>query len=138
MLYLFHQTPYLSDLVLLTTLFFRSSSSRERGGDRDRGDRDRDRFDRFDRSEGREGRDDRSSQNQITKRSFSRESQGGDGRASTEPVRRVASMTDNRDRGSRDRGSRDRGSKDRGSRDRGSRDRVPSKDLPGEYLPAIG
>ncbi|KAE8290913.1 Eukaryotic translation initiation factor 4 gamma 1 [Larimichthys crocea] len=108
----------------------RSSSSRERGGDRDRGDRDRDRFDRFDRSEGREGRDDRSSQNQITKRSFSRESQGGDGRASTEPVRRVASMTDNRDRGSRDRGSRDRGSKDRGSRDRGSRDRVPSKDLP--------
>uniref|UniRef100_A0A8D0ADR4 Eukaryotic translation initiation factor 4 gamma, 1a n=1 Tax=Sander lucioperca TaxID=283035 RepID=A0A8D0ADR4_SANLU len=87
----------------------RSSSSRERGGDRDRGDRDRDRFDRFDRSEGREGRDDRSTRNQITKRSFSRESQerggrAGDLRASTEPVRRVASMTDNRDRGSRDRG----------------------------------
>ncbi|XP_070829542.1 eukaryotic translation initiation factor 4 gamma 1a isoform X2 [Chaetodon trifascialis] len=112
----------------------RSSSSRERGGDRDRGDRDRDRFDRFDRSEGREGRDDRSGQNQITKRSFSRESQerggrGGDSRPSTEPVRRVASMTDDRDRGSRDRGSRDRGSRDRGSRDRGSRDRGPSKDL---------
>uniref|UniRef100_A0AAQ5ZXS5 Eukaryotic translation initiation factor 4 gamma, 1a n=1 Tax=Amphiprion ocellaris TaxID=80972 RepID=A0AAQ5ZXS5_AMPOC len=74
-----------------------SSSSRERGGDRDRSDRDRDRFDRFDRSEGREG-------NQITKRSFSRESQerggrGGDSRASNEPVRRVASMTDDRDRG---------------------------------------
>ncbi|KAG7229334.1 hypothetical protein INR49_012992 [Caranx melampygus] len=106
----------------------RSSSSRERGGDRDRGDRDRDRFDRFDRSEGREGRDDRN-RNQITKRSFSRESQerggrGGDSRATTEPVRRVASMTDDRDRGSRDRGSRDRGSRDRGSRDRG-----PSKDL---------
>ncbi|XP_023141515.2 eukaryotic translation initiation factor 4 gamma 1a isoform X2 [Amphiprion ocellaris] len=110
----------------------RSSSSRERGGDRDRSDRDRDRFDRFDRSEGREG-------NQITKRSFSRESQerggrGGDSRASNEPVRRVASMTDDRDRGSRDRGSRDRGSRDRGSRDRGSRDRGsrdrgPSKDL---------
>nr|XP_046263507.1 eukaryotic translation initiation factor 4 gamma 1a isoform X3 [Scatophagus argus] len=97
----------------------RSSSSRDRGGDRDRGDRDRDRFDRFDRSEGRQGRDDRGSQNQITKRSFSRESQerggrGGDSRASTEPVRRVASMTDDRDRGSRDRGSRDRGSRDRG------------------------
>ncbi len=121
---------------------FRSSSSRERGGDRDRSDRDRDRFDRFDRSEGREGRGDRSGQNQITKRSFSRESQerggrGGDSRASTDPVRRVASMTDDRDRGSRDRGSRDRGSRDRGSRDRGSRDRgsrdrVPSKDLTGE------
>ncbi|XP_040910483.1 eukaryotic translation initiation factor 4 gamma 1a isoform X2 [Toxotes jaculatrix] len=102
----------------------RSSSSREHGGDRDRGDRERDRFDRFDRSEGREGRDDRSSRNQVTKRSFSRESQerggrGGDSRASTEPVRRVASMTDDRDRGSRDRGSRDRGSRDRG----------PSKDL---------
>ncbi|XP_042352934.1 eukaryotic translation initiation factor 4 gamma 1a isoform X2 [Plectropomus leopardus] len=117
----------------------RSSSSRERG-DRDRGDRDRDRFDRFDRSEGREGRDDRNTRNQITKRSFSRESQErggrtGDLRAATEPVRRVASMTDDRDRGSRDRGSRDRGSRDRGSRDRGSRDRgsrdrVPSKDLP--------
>ncbi|XP_032386526.1 eukaryotic translation initiation factor 4 gamma 1a isoform X3 [Etheostoma spectabile] len=111
----------------------RSSSSRERGGDRDRGERDR--FDRFDRSEGREGRDDRSTRNQITKRSFSRESQerggrAGDLRASTEPVRRVASMTDNRDRGSRDRGSRDRGSRDRGSRDRGSQDRAPSKDLP--------
>uniref|UniRef100_A0A669B168 Eukaryotic translation initiation factor 4 gamma, 1a n=1 Tax=Oreochromis niloticus TaxID=8128 RepID=A0A669B168_ORENI len=60
-------------------------------------DRNRDRFDRFDRSEGREA-------NQITKRSFSRESQerggrGGDGRASTESVRRVASMTESRDRG---------------------------------------
>uniref|UniRef100_A0A3Q1JN40 Eukaryotic translation initiation factor 4 gamma, 1a n=1 Tax=Anabas testudineus TaxID=64144 RepID=A0A3Q1JN40_ANATE len=81
-----------------------SSSSRERGGDKDRNDRDRDRFDRFDRSESREDRDDRSSRNQITKRSFSRESQerggrGGDSRTSTEPVRRVASMTDDRDRG---------------------------------------
>uniref|UniRef100_A0A669BKA7 Eukaryotic translation initiation factor 4 gamma, 1a n=1 Tax=Oreochromis niloticus TaxID=8128 RepID=A0A669BKA7_ORENI len=79
-----------------------SSSSRERGSNRDRSDRNRDRFDRFDRSEGREA-------NQITKRSFSRESQerggrGGDGRASTESVRRVASMTESRDRGSRDRG----------------------------------
>uniref|UniRef100_A0A4W6DTL1 Eukaryotic translation initiation factor 4 gamma, 1a n=1 Tax=Lates calcarifer TaxID=8187 RepID=A0A4W6DTL1_LATCA len=84
---------------------------------------------RVPQSEGREGRDDRSNRNQITKRSFSRESQerggrGGDSRATTEPVRRVASMTDDRDRGSRDRGSRDRGSRDRGSRDRG-----PSKDL---------
>ncbi|XP_077412357.1 eukaryotic translation initiation factor 4 gamma 1a isoform X2 [Vanacampus margaritifer] len=101
----------------------RSSSSRERGGDRDRADRDRDRFDRFDR-------DDRSSRSQVTKRSFSRETEerggrGGDNRPSNEPVRRVASMTDSRDRGSRDRGSRDRGSRDRGSRDRG-----PSKDLP--------
>uniref|UniRef100_A0AAQ4PTP9 Eukaryotic translation initiation factor 4 gamma, 1a n=1 Tax=Gasterosteus aculeatus aculeatus TaxID=481459 RepID=A0AAQ4PTP9_GASAC len=80
----------------------RSSSSRERGGDREKGDR--------------EGRDGRSTPNQITKRSFSRESQerggrAGDLRAATEPVRRVASMTDDRDRGSRDRGSRDRGIK---------------------------
>uniref|UniRef100_A0AAQ4QSW2 Eukaryotic translation initiation factor 4 gamma, 1a n=1 Tax=Gasterosteus aculeatus aculeatus TaxID=481459 RepID=A0AAQ4QSW2_GASAC len=68
----------------------RSSSSRERGGDREKGDR--------------EGRDGRSTPNQITKRSFSRESQerggrAGDLRAATEPVRRVASMTDDRDRG---------------------------------------
>lgn len=120
--------------VLLVSL--RSSSSRERGGERDR---DRDRFDRFDRSE---GRDDRSSRNQFSKRSFSRETEersgrGGDSRATNEPVRRVASMTDDRDRGSRDRGSRDRGSRDRGSRDRGSRDRGsrdrgPAKDLTGK------
>uniref|UniRef100_A0A3Q3AGL6 Eukaryotic translation initiation factor 4 gamma, 1a n=1 Tax=Kryptolebias marmoratus TaxID=37003 RepID=A0A3Q3AGL6_KRYMA len=126
----------------------RSSYSRERGGDRDRSDHDRDRFDRFTRSERRDG-------NQITKRSFSRESQerggrGGDSRASNEPVRRVASMTDelvrgsrnrgsrdggsqdrgSRDRGSRDRGNRDRGNREQGSRDRGSRDTGPSKDLP--------
>uniref|UniRef100_A0A3Q2TVJ6 Eukaryotic translation initiation factor 4 gamma, 1a n=1 Tax=Fundulus heteroclitus TaxID=8078 RepID=A0A3Q2TVJ6_FUNHE len=87
----------------------RSSASRERGGDRDRSDHDRDRYDRFARSERQDG-------SQFSKRSFSRESQerggrGGDNRASTEPVRRVASMTDNRDRGSRDRGSRDRGVK---------------------------
>ncbi|XP_061588278.1 eukaryotic translation initiation factor 4 gamma 1a isoform X2 [Cololabis saira] len=110
----------------------RSSSSRERGGDRDRSERDRDRFDNFARPEARDG-------SQVTKRSFSRESRerggrGGDGRGSTEAVRRVASMTDDRDRGSRDRGSRDRGSRergsrDRGSRDRGSRDRGPSKEL---------
>ncbi|XP_027876173.1 eukaryotic translation initiation factor 4 gamma 1a isoform X2 [Xiphophorus couchianus] len=126
----------------------RSSGSRERGGDRDRNDHDRDRYDRFARSERQDG-------NQFSKRSFSRESQerggrGGDSRATAESVRRVASMTDNRDRGSRDRGSRDRGSRDqggrnRGSRDQGSRDRGshdrgsrsqsgrdtgPSKDLP--------
>ncbi|KAI4809951.1 hypothetical protein KUCAC02_018804 [Chaenocephalus aceratus] len=97
----------------------RSSSSRERG---------RDRFEPSDHSEGRGGRDNSSSRNQISKRSFSRESQErggttGDLRAATEAVRRVASMTDDRDRGSRDRGSQDRGSRDRGSRDRGSRDR---------------
>ncbi|XP_054889800.1 eukaryotic translation initiation factor 4 gamma 1a isoform X2 [Poeciliopsis prolifica] len=99
----------------------RSSGSRERGGDRDRNDHDRDRYDRFARSERQDG-------NQFSKRSFSRESQerggrGGDSRAAAESVRRVASMTDNRDRGSRDRGSRDRGSRDRGSRDHGGRDR---------------
>uniref|UniRef100_A0A8C5EFS0 Eukaryotic translation initiation factor 4 gamma 1-like n=1 Tax=Gouania willdenowi TaxID=441366 RepID=A0A8C5EFS0_GOUWI len=84
--------------LLFTFVMFRSSSSRERG-DRERGDR-----------------------NPITKRSFSRESQerggrSGDNRPSNEPVRRVASMTDSRDRGSRDRGSRDRGSRDRAKRE---------------------
>uniref|UniRef100_A0A8C5EGH6 Eukaryotic translation initiation factor 4 gamma 1-like n=1 Tax=Gouania willdenowi TaxID=441366 RepID=A0A8C5EGH6_GOUWI len=102
-----------------------SSDTDRRVPQRERGDRDRDRFDRFGRVDGREG-------NPITKRSFSRESQerggrSGDNRPSNEPVRRVASMTDSRDRGSRDRGSRDRGS----SRDQGSRDRAPVKDLPG-------
>ncbi|XP_061878591.1 eukaryotic translation initiation factor 4 gamma 1a isoform X5 [Entelurus aequoreus] len=100
----------------------RSSSSRERGGERDKADRDRDRFERFDR-------DDRSNRSQVTKRSFSKETEerggrGSDSRATNESVRRVASMTGSRDRGSRDRGSRDRGSRDRGSRDRGSRDQA--------------
>ncbi|XP_068196550.1 eukaryotic translation initiation factor 4 gamma 1-like isoform X3 [Antennarius striatus] len=90
----------------------RSSSSRERGVDRDRENRDRERFDRLDRSEGRQSRDDRSNLNYpANKRSFSRESRervrdGEGSRASTEPVRRVSSMIDNgrsRDRGSRDR-----------------------------------
>ncbi|XP_053083441.1 eukaryotic translation initiation factor 4 gamma 1a isoform X3 [Pangasianodon hypophthalmus] len=74
----------------------RSSSSRERS------ERDRDRFDRLDRRDSREDRDrglDRT-RVAVTKRSFSRESEdrsrGGD-------VRRVSSMTDERERGSRDR-----------------------------------
>uniref|UniRef100_A0A8C5AHN1 Eukaryotic translation initiation factor 4 gamma 1-like n=1 Tax=Gadus morhua TaxID=8049 RepID=A0A8C5AHN1_GADMO len=69
-----------------------SSSSRDRGGERDRNDRG---FDRFERREGRDG----GGRPTITKRSFSRESQerGGDGgRGPTEPVRRVSSMTDDR------------------------------------------
>uniref|UniRef100_A0A673C177 Eukaryotic translation initiation factor 4 gamma 1-like n=1 Tax=Sphaeramia orbicularis TaxID=375764 RepID=A0A673C177_9TELE len=85
-------------LQFISLTYFERYSSSERG------DRERDRFDRFDRREGREGRDDRGNRNEITKRSFSRESQerggrGGDGRVSNEPVRRVASMTDDRDRG---------------------------------------
>uniref|UniRef100_A0A3B4AJI6 Uncharacterized protein n=1 Tax=Periophthalmus magnuspinnatus TaxID=409849 RepID=A0A3B4AJI6_9GOBI len=76
-------------------ILLRSSSSRERGvGDRER-------YDRFDRREGRDG--DRSNRPEITKRSFSRESQersrGGEGRSAMDSVRRVASMTDDRDRG---------------------------------------
>ena len=73
-------------------MFLRSSSSRDRGGERDRNDRG---FDRFERREGRDG----GGRPTITKRSFSRESQerGGDGgRGPTEPVRRVSSMTDDR------------------------------------------
>ncbi|CAL8366789.1 unnamed protein product [Boreogadus saida] len=69
----------------------RSSSSRDRGGERDRNDRG---FDRFERREGRDG----GGRPTVTKRSFSRESQerGGDGRGPMEPVRRVSSMTDDR------------------------------------------
>ena len=103
----------------------RNSSSRERS--EPNRDRDRERFDRFERREGREDRSQDRQRAVISKRSFSREneerSRGGDHRGPADAVRRVASMTDDRDRGSRDRGSRERGSMDRGSRDRGSRDR---------------
>uniref|UniRef100_A0A7N5ZTZ7 Eukaryotic translation initiation factor 4 gamma 1 n=1 Tax=Anabas testudineus TaxID=64144 RepID=A0A7N5ZTZ7_ANATE len=62
--------------------------------------------DRFDRRDDR--RDDRERNRlQVTKRSFSREneerSREREQRTSTDPVRRVASMTDDRDRGSRER-----------------------------------
>ncbi|XP_029571516.1 eukaryotic translation initiation factor 4 gamma 1 isoform X7 [Salmo trutta] len=96
----------------------RNSSSRDRGSDRferhDRGSNDR-----FDRRDDR--RDDRDrNRPPVTKRSFSREteehSREREHRGPADPVRRVASMTD------------DRGSRDRGSRDRGSRDRARSKD----------
>ncbi|XP_062337646.1 eukaryotic translation initiation factor 4 gamma 1a isoform X3 [Osmerus eperlanus] len=71
----------------------RSSSSRDRGSDH------------FERPDSRE---ECSARPTVTKRSFSRETeehggQGGEGRSSAEPVRRVASMTDDMDRGSRDR-----------------------------------
>ncbi|XP_041751874.1 eukaryotic translation initiation factor 4 gamma 1a isoform X2 [Coregonus clupeaformis] len=92
----------------------RSSSSRDRGGDRDRFDR----FERRDSSRDERGGS-RDTHPSITKRSFSRETEErrSDSRTPTEPpVRHVASMTDDRDRGSRDRG---------GS---GSRDRAPSKE----------
>ncbi|KAL0200366.1 hypothetical protein M9458_003553, partial [Cirrhinus mrigala] len=82
----------------------RDRSDRDRG-DRDRGDRDRDRFDRFDRREDRDRGLDRPRQ-AITKRSFSRENEerrGGDSRGPPDSVRRVSSMTENRDRGSRER-----------------------------------
>nr|XP_046244410.1 eukaryotic translation initiation factor 4 gamma 1-like isoform X2 [Scatophagus argus] len=85
----------------------RNSSSRERGDNFDRSNRGSDRFDRRDerRDERRDDRD--RNRLQVTKRSFSRENeersrereQGG----SADPVRRVASMTDDRDRGSRER-----------------------------------
>uniref|UniRef100_A0A8C5B082 Eukaryotic translation initiation factor 4 gamma 1 n=1 Tax=Gadus morhua TaxID=8049 RepID=A0A8C5B082_GADMO len=93
----------------------RSSSSRDRGGERDRNDRG---FDRFERREGRDG----GGRPTITKRSFSRESQerGGDGgRGPTEPVRRVSSMTDDRVR--RDRAA----SKEPAGRERPGRDATP-------------
>ncbi|GAA6232556.1 eukaryotic translation initiation factor 4 gamma 1 isoform X4 [Lates japonicus] len=81
----------------------RNSSSRERGDRFDRSDRGSDRFDRRD-----DRRDDRDRNRlQVTKRSFSREneerSREREQRGSADPVRRVASMTDDRDRGSRER-----------------------------------
>uniref|UniRef100_A0A8D0DGP5 Eukaryotic translation initiation factor 4 gamma 1 n=1 Tax=Sander lucioperca TaxID=283035 RepID=A0A8D0DGP5_SANLU len=79
----------------------RNSSSRERSDRFDRSDRGTDRFERRD-----ERRDDRDRNRlQVTKRSFSREneerSREREQRGPADPVRRVASMTD--DRGSRDR-----------------------------------
>ncbi|XP_075330157.1 eukaryotic translation initiation factor 4 gamma 1 isoform X6 [Odontesthes bonariensis] len=81
----------------------RNSSSRERGDRFDRSDRGSERFDRRD-----ERRDDRDRNRlQVTKRSFSREkeerSRERDQRGSADPVRRGASMTDDRDRGSTER-----------------------------------
>uniref|UniRef100_A0A673YS76 Eukaryotic translation initiation factor 4 gamma 1 n=1 Tax=Salmo trutta TaxID=8032 RepID=A0A673YS76_SALTR len=85
----------------------RNSSSRDRGSDRferhDRGSNDR-----FDRRDDR--RDDRDrNRPPVTKRSFSREteehSREREHRGPADPVRRVASMTD--DRGSRDRVKRE-------------------------------
>uniref|UniRef100_A0A3Q3KML8 Uncharacterized protein n=1 Tax=Monopterus albus TaxID=43700 RepID=A0A3Q3KML8_MONAL len=77
----------------------RNSSSRERGDRFDHSDRGSDRFDR---------RDDRDRNRlQVTKRSFSREneerSREREQRGSADPVRRISSMTDDRDRGSRER-----------------------------------
>uniref|UniRef100_A0A3Q3FVP1 Eukaryotic translation initiation factor 4 gamma 1 n=1 Tax=Labrus bergylta TaxID=56723 RepID=A0A3Q3FVP1_9LABR len=106
----FTSTKYYFFLLPLTLLslfslrLYRNSSSRERGENFDRSNRGGDRFDR---------RDDRDRNRlQVTKRSFSRENEGQsrerEQRGSADPVRRVASMTDDRDRGSRDRGSRDR------------------------------
>ncbi|XP_049432824.1 eukaryotic translation initiation factor 4 gamma 1-like isoform X3 [Epinephelus fuscoguttatus] len=79
----------------------RNSSSRDRSDRYDRSDRGSDRFDRRD-----DRRDDRDRNRlQVTKRSFSREneerSREREQRGSADPVRRVASMTD--DRGSRER-----------------------------------
>ncbi|XP_036822958.1 eukaryotic translation initiation factor 4 gamma 1 isoform X13 [Oncorhynchus mykiss] len=100
-----------------------SSDADRRVPQRSSSSRDRDRFDRFERHDS--SRDERCGSRDtrppITKRSFSRETEErrGDSCTPTEPpVRRVASMTDDRDRG----GSRSRG----GS---GSRDRAPSKEV---------
>uniref|UniRef100_A0A4W5RK09 Eukaryotic translation initiation factor 4 gamma, 1a n=1 Tax=Hucho hucho TaxID=62062 RepID=A0A4W5RK09_9TELE len=93
-----------------------SSDTDRRVPQRSSSSRDRDRFDRFERHDSS-----RDARPPIMKRSFSRETEErrGDSCTPTEPpVRRVASMTDDRDRGS----SRSRG----GS---GSRDRAPSKEV---------
>uniref|UniRef100_A0A3B3XKC5 Eukaryotic translation initiation factor 4 gamma 1 n=1 Tax=Poecilia mexicana TaxID=48701 RepID=A0A3B3XKC5_9TELE len=77
----------------------RNSSSRERSDRFDRSDRSDRGGDRFDRRD--ERRDDRN-RIQVTKRSFSREkeerSREREQRSSTDPVRRVASVTEERDR----------------------------------------
>lgn len=78
----------------------RNSSSLERGDAYERSNRGADRFERRDERE--------RNRLQVTKRSFSREneerSREREQRGTADPVRRVASMTDNRERG----GSRDR------------------------------
>lgn len=84
---------------------YRNSLSRERSDRFDRSDRGSDRFER---------RDDRDrNQLQVTKRSFSREkeerSRDREQRGPADPVRRVASMTDDRDSRERAR-SRENGS----------------------------
>ncbi|XP_036391933.1 eukaryotic translation initiation factor 4 gamma 1-like isoform X3 [Megalops cyprinoides] len=85
----------------------RSSSSRERGDRFERPERMDRGSDRFERRDDR-GLD-RGDRNRppVTKRSYSREteerSRERDRRGSADPVRRVSSMTDDRDRGSRDR-----------------------------------
>ncbi|KAM9318383.1 eukaryotic translation initiation factor 4 gamma 1-like isoform 3-T4 [Pholidichthys leucotaenia] len=81
----------------------RNSSSRERADRFDHSDRGGDRFDRRD-----DWQDDRDRNRlQVTKRSFSREneerSRKREQRGLADPVRRVASMTDDRDKGSRER-----------------------------------
>uniref|UniRef100_A0A3P9NZR0 Eukaryotic translation initiation factor 4 gamma 1 n=1 Tax=Poecilia reticulata TaxID=8081 RepID=A0A3P9NZR0_POERE len=82
----------------------RNSSSRERSDRFDRSDRSDRGGDRFDRRD--ERRDDRN-RIQVTKRSFSREkeerSREREQRSSTDPVRRVASVTEERDRSSGER-----------------------------------
>lgn len=102
------------DCVCCVPATFRSISGGEHGGDRDRGDRNRDRFERFYRCRGRQSREDRNSQNQNSKRSLTRGSQELDGGGqdildSVEPVDHVASMTKDQDRASIDIGSGDRG-----------------------------
>lgn len=108
-IYLFYNTALLELLfdTCSSSPSYRNSSSRERG-DFDRSNRSSDRFDRRD-----ERRDDRDRNRlQVTKRSFSRENQERsrerEQRGSADPVRRVASMTDDRDRGQRAR-SRENG-----------------------------
>lgn len=97
--------------ICLTT--FRPSLIFEPGDEKDWSDRDRDWFERFDYGEGCQVRDGKNSQIQISKRSFIKESQERGGKSrdvqdSTEPVRQVSSMTDDRDRGARDKLSENR------------------------------
>lgn len=84
-------------LTLLSPASHRNSSSRERGDNFDRSNRG----ERFDRGEDRRDERDRN-RLLVTKRSFSREkeerSREREQRAAADPVRRVASMTDDRDR----------------------------------------
>ncbi|XP_053176473.1 eukaryotic translation initiation factor 4 gamma 1-like isoform X2 [Scomber japonicus] len=104
--------PATSTLNRFSALQQPSSSGSSLDSDRrvpQRNSSSRDRSDRFDRSDrGFDRRDDRDRNRlQVTKRSFSREneerSREREQRGSADPVRRVASMTDDRDRGSRER-----------------------------------
>lgn len=95
-------------------LTLRSCFNCEHGGEKDRGDRGRDRFQRFYQCKERQGCDERNSHNQNSKRSFIRTLQEPEEKTQdildfTEPMGTATCMTKHQVRASNDIGSGDRG-----------------------------